>query len=155
MKHQCNKILLKIVSISILIIVLTTVYNSYYLLKEEPRLPEVFGVAEFKNCQTGKIDYPVIVNQNFSCLQLKRLDDKILKFCEGELYPNGRQHKCHVGGQYNLTEDTIYLPLNSQKDVIIHELYHSVDMFRRKKDQEFKAYEFQSLYGQLVSGGKL
>ena len=85
----------------------------------------------------------------FDLTILKRLDGRELKFYKRKEPLELKAGISQVRGYYFRKEDEIYVDNTNETDLILHELFHAVDIGDARKGSEDRAYDFQQLYWQL------
>lgn len=135
----------KIILVCSIICVILGTKLLWYIYKPEPSI-QVNYVGKTVNV----VDMDTL-DENYKCVQLKRLDGNYLKFCERLMALNVQYGVPMVRGTYQRLEDSIWVDKDSPNDRILHELFHANSLYKGgKRNEEEKAYDFQQLYNQLV-----
>ena len=107
------------------------------------------GVKFGKLATSSKTIEPDYTKIALKCTILERLDGSPLNVCLGKFYEELIPNQSYVMGQYFNSSSTITIHVPYKTDVMMHELYHAVDVYEPNRDDETQAYEFQKLFIQL------
>lgn len=131
-----------IASICLLIFILPSTTSNIEVKVQE-------GVKFGKLATSSKAIEPDYSKIALKCTVLERLDGSPLNVCLGKFYDELIPDQAYVMGQYFNSSSTINIHVPYKTDVMMHELYHAVDVFQPNRDDETQAYEFQKLFIQL------